>query len=256
MKTFRKLAVIGLGSLLGFGLSPASAQLTTQPSNGQVAGGQSGTNAQPNPVVTQDQFHQEAQKVMQNLDDPNYDPAKLPQQIQQMFQDFRTVSQAMDPDQAGQWRQQMMQEFFPVIQRNQAKFQKAMQTAFLLALKDPLGATDDEFAALLPSLEKVSDALRESQGGTARFRFFQRNGQNNTQQPGNQPQSPVDKASADLQAALDDPNSSADLIKTRLDVLRQAKAKANQDLFEARNELRAMLTVRQEAVLLDRGIMD
>jgi hypothetical protein len=168
-----------------------------------------------------------------------------------MFRDFRAINQTMDPNQAGTWRQQMMMEFLPVIQRNQVKFQKAMQMAFLLDLKEPLGATDDEFSALLPALQKVSDAMRESQGGAGRFRF----GPPNTQQP-NQPQSSVDKASTDLQAALDDPNSSADLIKTRLDVLRQAKAKANQDLFEARNELRSMLTVRQEAVLLDRGIMD
>jgi hypothetical protein len=43
---------------------------------------------------------------------------------------------------------------------------------------------------------------------------------------------------------------------SELDTLRQAKSKASQDLTVARDALRAVLTVRQEAVLVDRGILD
>jgi len=92
--------------------------------------------------------------VMQNLDDPNYDATKLPAQVQQMFRDFRAINQTMDPNQAGTWRQQMMMEFLPVIQRNQVKFQKAMQMAFLLDLKEPLGATTMNSAPCCPHCKK------------------------------------------------------------------------------------------------------
>jgi hypothetical protein len=115
-----------------------------------------------------------------------------------------------------------------------------------------------------PLLGNVVDAMREADGGTARFRRFAgfggRAGQQNNNTPNGpqnaQPLSPVDQATQDLQTAIDDPNSNADVIKTRLDTLRQAKSKATQDLAVARTALRAVLTVRQEAVLVDRGILD
>jgi septation ring formation regulator EzrA len=112
----------------------------------------------------------------------------------------------------------------------------------------------------------VVEAQDEAGGGTARFRRLggnnrpqNNNNQNNTQNnsPQNaQPLSPVDQATEDLQTAMDDPNTNADVIKTRLDTLRDAKSKAAQDLTVARDQLRSVLTVRQEAVLVDRGILD
>jgi hypothetical protein len=214
----------------------------------------------PPPPPTQYQVEQEMRQLAADLDDPNFDESKLPKLIQQMFQDVRTLNQTMDPDQAQQWRQSMFQQLGPVMMRNQQKVQKAMRMAFLLNLQEPLGASDEEFAAILPALEKVADAQLQAQGGTARFRNFGGpggpGGQGTNGPQNNQNPSPVDKASADLQAAVDDLNSNPDLIKNKLDMLRDAKAKASQDLLVARNELRSLLTVRQEAVLVARGILD
>ena len=186
------------------------------------------------PPPTQYQTEQEMRQLAADLDDPNFDEAKLPKLIQQAFADMETVSQSMDPDQGRQWRQSIQQQYRPVMQKNQDKMQRAELMARLLSLQQPLGATDAEFAAILPSLENVAEALMEAQG----------QGTNGRQ------------ASADLQAALDDPNSNPNLIKNKLDALRAVKTKANQDLPAARNKLRTVLTVRQEAVLVAKGILD
>ncbi|MGA2440110.1 MAG: hypothetical protein ABSH08_04080 [Tepidisphaeraceae bacterium] len=213
--------------------------------------------AKPAPPPTQYQVEQEARQFAADLDDPNFDEAKLPKLMQQVFQDFRTVNQNMDPDQAQQWRQSIFQQLGPIIQRNQQKMMKAGRVARLLSLQEPLGASDEEFAAILPALEKVADAQLEAQGGMARFRNFGGPpGQGTNGPQSNQNLSPVDKASSELQAVVDDVNSNPDLIKNKLDTLRDAKAKASQDLLVARNALRSLLTVRQEAVLVAQGMLD
>jgi hypothetical protein len=224
---------------------------------GFVRGQAAAPGAAAKPPPTQYQVEQEMRQFAADLDDPNFDEAKLPKLMQQVFQDFRTVTQNMDPDQARQWGQSIFQQLGPVMQRNQQKMMKAGRVAWLLGLQEPLDASDEEFAAILPALEKVADAQLEAQGGTARFRMFGGPpGQGTNGPQNNQNLSPVDKASADLQTAVDDLNSNPDLIKNKLDILRDAKAKASQDLLVARNELRSLLTVRQEAVLVARGILD
>jgi hypothetical protein len=255
MNISKKLAVTVCGVMMAAGARIVCAQAQPGgPPGGNGPGQQQQQQQAPPP--SQYQVEQEIKQVMADIDDPNFDEAKLPKLIQQAFQDVRTVTQSMDPDQAQQWRMSTMQPYFEVMQRNQAKIQKAMQTAFLLNLQEPLGASDDEFAAILPSLEKVSDALRDSQGGVQRFRtMFRQQGQTNQAPPIQQP-SPVDQAATDLQTTLDDPNSSDDLIKNKLQILREAKSKATQDLTVARDQLRSLLTVRQEAVLVTRGILD
>ena len=241
-----KIGALACALMMAVGIRLAWGQAATPPAA-----------AKPAPPPTQYQVEQEMRQFAADLDDPNFDEAKLPKLMQQVFDDFRTVNQNMDPDQAQQWRQSIFQQLMPVMQRNQQKMMKAGRVARLLGLQEPLGASDEEFAAILPALEKVADAQLEAGGGTARFRIFGGPPGQGTNGPQNNPNpSAVDKASADLQAAVDDLNSNPDLIKNKLDTLRDAKAKASQDLLVARNELRSLLTVRQEAVLVARGILD
>jgi hypothetical protein len=213
---------------------------------------------QARPGLSASDVRQEVRQLASDLDNPHYDYSKVPTQLRQTFVDVRSVTQDMDPDQARQLRMELFQQVMPALQRNRERIQKAMEMAFLKDLQAPLGATDDEFAVIEPLLEKVVEAQREADGGTNRFRRFgQRTGANNRQTNQQQQQlSPVDQADQALQDAVDDPNSNADLIKTRLDTLRQAKSKAMQDLSVARDALRSVLTLRQEAVLVDRGLLD
>jgi hypothetical protein len=59
-----------------------------------------------------------------------------------------------------------------------------------------------------------------------------------------------------LRTAVDDANSTADDLKGKLAALRDARKKANGDLEAARNDLKKVLTQRQEATLVTRGILE
>ena len=128
-------------------------------------------------------------------------------------------------------------------------------------LKQSLGATDDEFAAIQPKIEAVMTLQREANPN--RFGMFGGNrgrrggGDANNPQPGATTQpSGVQAAMNDLQNTLDDQSAGADQIKSKLDALRDARTKAKQDLAQAQADLKSVLTQRQEAVLVMRSILE
>jgi hypothetical protein len=195
-------------------------------------------------------LRREARQLSSDMDDPNFDWTKAPKRLQQYFADFRSVMQNMAGEDRFQFAQDLMQQMLPVMQRHQDQIQKAIQLAFLMDLQEPLGCSDDEFSALVPLLQNVATAQQEVQGGRQRFaRFF---GQQSTIPA----TTPVEQATNDLQSALDDTNSSGELIQTKLDALRHAKDGARQNLRAAQDALRQVLTVRQEAVLVTRGFLE
>src|ERR1019366_890463 len=128
-------------------------------------------------------------------------------------------------------------------------------------MKDDLGATDDEFAALQPHIEAVMAAQRDAMGGM-RFGGGRRNqngggggggGEGGGQQA---PQSDVQEKVADLRTTLEKKDASADEIKGKLDALRAARAKAKETLTAAQADLKGLLTARQEAVLVGYGMLE
>jgi hypothetical protein len=244
MKLFTNLTVSILVLIAGSRMVAAQAQ------GGGGGGGDAG------PPASQQQVRDEVRQLLNDLDDPTYDYSKVPPRIRQVFQDMRSATQSMDPDQAQQFRSDMMQLAIPVIQRHQAQIQEAMQMAFLKSLQEPLGSSDDEFSALKPGLEKVVQAMREAGPGFPGFGRGPGGPGGFGPPPSGQPVSEVDKARQELQATLDNADSGPDVIKAKLDSYRAALKKAKQDLAVARDALRSMLTVRQEAVLVDRGILD
>jgi hypothetical protein len=210
-----------------------------------------GNGNQPQQMAfTPEQLQSEVSGLAHDLDDPNYDYSKVPDRMRQIFQDFRSVTQDMDPDRAQAFRQQMFQQIMPVMQRNMAKIQAAMQFSFVNNLQEPMGCSDDEFQALKPSLLKVVQAAQADQ--MANFRGFGGGGQGQ----GQQNLTPLQQATQDLQTALDDASSTPDSISSKVDAVRLAKDKADQDLKAAREELRQLLTIRQEAVLVTQGLLD
>jgi hypothetical protein len=124
-----------------------------------------------------------------------------------------------------------------------------MQQGIMDRLRQELDCSDEEFAALKPGLQKVLDAMQAATVGGRRPGFggaFRLPGQSQG----------LSQALQDLRTTLEDTNAKADLIKARLDVVRQARESANKDLAIARAELRPLLTVRQEAVLVVNGVLD
>jgi hypothetical protein len=104
-------------------------------------------------------------------------------------------------------------------------------------LKTTLEITDDECAVLVPLIAKVQTLEQ----------LTSRNGVNG---------SDIRTAFDAVRGAVRDPNASTTDIAARLKTLRDAKAKAEKDLVAARGELVSMLTLRQEALLVQMGILE
>ena len=66
----------------------------------------------------------------------------------------------------------------------------------------------------------------------------------------------MDKTGSELRELLRDDSAAADQIKAKLAALRAAKQKAAQDLATARQSLRQLMTLRQEALLVLNGLFD
>lgn len=131
----------------------------------------------------------------------------------------------------------------------------AMRQRFYDRIKQDLGASDDEWKALQPKVEKVLDAQRATRGNRGGFGGRTRGGDQSTQ-PQPQDQSAVAKASADLKAAIDDKSTPPAVLAQKLAALRDAKEKAKADAATAQKELKELLTQRQEAVLVNMGILE
>ncbi len=135
--------------------------------------------------------------------------------------------------------------------------------------KQQLGASDDEFAAIQPKIQAVMQLQRDANAGRGRGMFGGgRGGPRGGGGPGGpgggggfggppstQP-SPVQDALADLRTTLDDQSASPDTIKAKLEALRQARTKSKQDLAVAQQDLKSVLTQRQEAVMVLFGLLD
>ncbi|HEY1683358.1 MAG TPA: hypothetical protein VGG19_01230 [Tepidisphaeraceae bacterium] len=121
-------------------------------------------------------------------------------------------------------------------------------------VKEDLGASDDEWTALQPKVQKVMEAQMEVMRGRMRGR---RGGGGFNGPPGGDQasQSAVDKAMADLQASVNS-NAAADDLKNKLQALRDARAQAMADMTKAQADLKSLLTQRQEAQLVLDGVLE
>ena len=108
-------------------------------------------------------------------------------------------------------------------------------------LKEQLGVSDQEWTVIRPRVQVVYDLVHPP----LRIR------------PGSaQPTNDVERRRRDLQELLRDEKAQAEKIKARLTALRAAKERATQELSRARQSLRQLMTVRQEAVLVLNGLLD
>jgi len=124
--------------------------------------------------------------------------------------------------------------------------------------KQELGVTDDEWKVIEPKLTKVQTLRMQSFAGGRGFGGG-RGGRGGAGGPGGaaaEPTTDVGKATAALAKVLENKDAPAADIKTALQALREAKAKAKAELEAAQKELKEVLTARQEAVLVQRGTLD
>jgi hypothetical protein len=145
--------------------------------------------------------------------------------------------------------------------RNRGNFDPAqMRQRMMDRLKEQLGTTDEELQVLQPRIEKIFQLQRDASGGGRGFFRMGRGGNNgnNNNNNGNadQPTSPVQERMRELQTLLENKDTPPDQIKSKLTELRDARAKAKEDLAKAQADLRDVLTQRQEAVLVTMGILE
>jgi len=136
-------------------------------------------------------------------------------------------------------------------------------------IKTALKVNDDEWAVIQPLLEKVQTLERDSMmgrfgafagmgGGGGRRQRQDTTGGGQTATGGgaaagsNRSGSPEIQA---LKAALDSDSTSTEDIKAKLQALRDARKKSAAELEQARADLEKVLTLRQEATLVDMGIL-
>ena len=107
--------------------------------------------------------------------------------------------------------------------------------------KGQLGVSDEEWPVIKPRLEAVYDLVHPAaQFGRADSRAT----------------TPVDQKKSELRELLGNKDAAPEQIKAGLTALRLANEKARQELARARQELRQLMTVRQEATLVLSGLLD
>jgi hypothetical protein len=116
-------------------------------------------------------------------------------------------------------------------------------------MRDQLGAPDDEWKVLQPKIEAVMTAQQASRSG----------GPGGPGGPGgggqDQKESAVQTASRELRKAIEDKRD-PELVQQKLVAYREARAAARQQVKDAQAALRELLTLRQEAVLVDMGTLE
>jgi hypothetical protein len=120
-------------------------------------------------------------------------------------------------------------------------------------LKTSLKVSDEEWSVIQPLLEKVQTKLMETRFSRSGFPSNRRNGGDRNPASTSRPAAPEADA---LKTALDTEGASPAEIKTRLEAVRVARKKALAELEQSREELRKVLTLRQEAVLVMMGVLE
>ena len=137
-------------------------------------------------------------------------------------------------------------------------------------LKTSLKVSDDEWSVIQPLIDKVTAKQRDASssryggGGPTRGPGGSPGGGNPPTASGggggsNDPSRPERAGSAEreaLRAALENESSSPETLKAKLAAVREVHAKSVAELASAREDLRKVLTVRQEATLVSYGILE
>ena len=140
-------------------------------------------------------------------------------------------------------------------------------------IKTQLKASDDEWAVIQPLLEKVQTKMRETMesrfggmrgmggggpggprrggdnGGGGNTADAARPDANRQRPPG---RGPTPEAQ-ELMTTLQNDNASTNDIKTKLQALREQRKKSEAELAQSREDLKKVLTLRQEAIWFRRG---
>ncbi len=150
-------------------------------------------------------------------------------------------------------------------QRGQGRTQvdsEQIQQRIVQRYQELLGMSDEEWAVIGPYVLKVSTLSSSTQSRITVLRMMMGGRGNTTQGTQDQAQTrgrgmtTQDENLQALQTLLEDEGATSDEIKTKLSALRKAREAATLELATARKELRELLTLRQEALLVVMGLLE
>jgi len=200
-------------------------------------------------------------QVLQNMQNAGEDPQAFIQDVQQQMAngtlDFAAMQQQLV--QKGYMTQQQVDQVSGGLNR----LQGIARTASLNAIKTQLNASDDEWAVLLPKIQKIIDLLPDvtpanslTPGGNRNLGGLGgRGGLGGLALGQAAPTTDTGKAFRALQEVLQDRNASDDRIASKLSAWRELHEKSRQQLKLAQQDLVSILTLRQEALLLGMGVL-
>ncbi|MCX5646848.1 MAG: hypothetical protein NTZ17_19545 [Phycisphaerae bacterium] len=156
--------------------------------------------------------------------------AQPPRESQKSAEKAKALMERMQNAGSGEERRQAMNELMA-----------SQRQIAIESLRNQLRVSDQEWAVVKPRLVAVYDLVRPAVAGAGR------------NEP---PKSELEQRSRDLRELLQADKAEADQIKAKLTAFRAAKEKANQQLAGARQSLRQIMNLRQEAVLVVNGLLD
>lgn len=125
-----------------------------------------------------------------------------------------------------------------------------MRQRMLERVKESLGATDEEWEALAPQIEKVQTLTTQIAGGRMAGLMRRRTAEGQEAE-----KTDLQKTTDELQAAAGDDETKPAEIKEKLAALREAREKAEKELADEQEKLLKLVDVRQEAQLVLLGLL-
>ena len=150
-------------------------------------------------------------------------------------------------------------------QRDPEQMRRMMQERMMQRVRQNLGATEEEWTRIEPPLAKVMELSQQAEGpGMGMGGRMGMRGMNprmarpgapeGEEAPMPEPENKLDKARMELRQALDGEDKEA--VQKKLDAFRAAREEAQKELAVAKKELKAAVTLPQEAELVLMGYLD
>ena len=131
-----------------------------------------------------------------------------------------------------------------------------MQRMMEQRMQRQVGASNEEWKTIGPSVMKVSQLNRQISGGGMGGMFGRQRGPMGGPQGAQAQPTELDKATEQLQTLLDNESAKPEDIEKQLTAYRAARDKAKKDLAAEQQKLHKQVTVRQKAQLVLMGLLD
>lgn len=143
-------------------------------------------------------------------------------------------------------------------QRGYGRDREQVQERMIERFKEVMECSDEEWQVIAPKVLSVYRLSNQSRTGTIRTmmgRTSQGN-QSDNRRTRTSTSNQSDESLTKLQELLENENATTSDIKKLVSEVRKAREKSEQELATAQKELRELLTVRQEAILITLGLLD